>query len=86
MTIEELIIRADRPLLPLVVAVEDAGGSILLLEREGPRAGLAHVLLPSDPHRAARCRELIDDWMTAGAWPLGHPRHQLDYARASNAG
>lgn len=78
MTTEELIIRSDRPLLPLLTAVEDAGGSILLLERGGRRARLARLVLPKDPDRAARCRELIDDWSTAGVWPLGHPRHQLD--------
>jgi hypothetical protein len=73
---EELIIRSDRPLLPLLTAVEHAGGSILLLERGGRRARLARLVLPEDPDSAARCRELIDDWSTAGAWPLGHPRYQ----------
>lgn len=76
MTTEELIIKSDRPLLPLLAAVEDAGGSILLLERGGRRARLARLVLPQDPDRATRCRELIDDWTTAGTWPLGHPRHQ----------
>ena len=77
MTPEEIIIiKSDRPLLPLLSAVEKAGGSILLLERGGRRARLARLVLPQDADRAARCRELIDDWTTAGAWPLGHPRHQ----------
>ena len=76
MTTEEVIIKSDRPMLPLLSAVEHAGGSILLLERGGRRARLARLVLPQDPDRAARCRELIDDWTTAGAWPLGHPRHQ----------
>jgi hypothetical protein len=74
---EELFIRSDRPLLPLLTAVESAGGSIMLLEREGARAGLAQLVLPEDPDRAARCRELIDDWSTAETWPLGHPRYQI---------
>jgi hypothetical protein len=74
---EELFIRSDRPLLPLLTAVESAGGSIMLLEREGARAGLAQLVLPEDPERASRCRELIDDWSTAGTWPLGHPRYQI---------
>lgn len=69
MTTEELIIKSDRPLLPLLAAVEHAGGSILLLERGGRRARLARLVLPQDPDRAARCRELIDDWTTAEAWP-----------------
>lgn len=76
MTTEEVIIKSDRPLLPLLSAVEKAGGSILLLERGGRRARLARLVLPQDPCRAARCRELIDDWTSAGGWPLGHPRHQ----------
>ncbi|UUZ60965.1 hypothetical protein [Nocardioides sp. B-3] len=76
MTTEELIIKSDRPLLPLLAAVEPTGGSILLLERGGRRARLARLVLPRDPDRATRCRELIDDWTTAGAWPPGHPRHQ----------
>jgi hypothetical protein len=83
MPTEELIIHSARPLHPLLTAVEHAGGSAFLLERGGRRARLARLVLPDDPERAARCRELIDDWSTAGAWPLGHPRHRFDQERVS---
>ena len=78
---EELIVHSVRPLHPLLTAIERAGGSAFLLERGGRRARLARLVLPADPSRAARCRELIDDWVTAGAWPLGHPKHRFDQGR-----
>lgn len=72
----------------LAADLERHGGALVVLKWQRGTPTLADVFLPDDDVRQTTCRRLLADWRstppmaevhTGGyAWPVGHPRHQLD--------
>lgn len=84
MIIEELTLDTDRPLDSLTEALEQEGGRVVVIRWQRGLPKLAHLYLPVDPARQSKCRAIVEEWVTAGTWPAGHPRRPLVPAYVSN--
>lgn len=88
MVVEVVELEAGREVRSLAASLERSGGALVVMRWRRDEPTLATLFLPDDENRRATCRELVDAWRSAPptsevctegyAWPLGHPRHQLD--------
>jgi hypothetical protein len=89
MVVEAVELEQGRSLAELTASLELHGGRLVVLQwrRAGPT--LASVFLPEHGERQMTCRRLIAEWRSASTgsdletggytWPVGHPRHKLDF-------
>lgn len=84
MIIEEITLHTDCALSSLTEALEQEGGRVVVIRWQRCQPKLAHLYLPVDPARQSRCRAIVEEWLTAGTWPAGHPRRPLVPAYVSN--